>query len=322
MKRILFVAALVVLTLAVMSCAPVAVPTAAPATSAPSTQATSAPQTGGAGQAYTVAQGDTLAALADKNLGNKDWFWAIYGLTNAKHIADTTFTQITNPDNVPPGSKIYIPTKDEAAAFMAKFDPKNPDIALLFPKPAGGQLLVGNWWTSGGEFAGINGLYELYKKQYPGVYVVHAGIAGGGGVNFQAANLTKLQGGDPFDVFMLHAGKEVIQYGPEECLTPVEDIVSETEGSVMPDDLKKLLDYKGHIYTVPLNIQRGNVLWVNKKIFADNGLTPPTTFDEFFKVADALKAKGVLPLAMGGANKFEGPQTFEVVLLGTVGPDG
>src|SRR5581483_202082 len=211
---------------------------------------------------------------------------------------------------------------DEAAAFMAKFDPKNPDIALLFPKPAGGQLLVGNWWTSGGEFAGINGLYELYKKQYPGVDVVHAGIAGGGGVNFQAANLTKLQGGDPFDVFMLHAGKEVIQYDPEKYLTPVEDIVNETEGSVMPDDLKKLLDYKGHIYTVPLNIHRGNVLWVNKKIFADNGLTPPTTFDEFFKVADALKAKGVLPLAMGGANKFEGPQTFEVVLLGTVGPDG
>lgn len=322
MKRILFVATLVVLTLAVISCAPAAVPTAAPATSAPSTQATSAPQAGAAGQAYTVAQGDTLASLAEKNLGNKDWFWAIYGLTNAKHIADTSFTQITNPDNVAPGSKIYIPTKDEAAAFMAKFDPKNPDIAMLFPKPPGGQLLVGNWWTSGGEFAGINGLYELYKKEYPGVDVVHAGIAGGGGVNFQAANLTKLQGGDPFDVFMLHAGKEVIQYDPEKYLTPVEDIVNETEGSVMPDDLKKLLDYKGHIYTVPLNIHRGNVLWVNKKIFADNGLTPPTTFDEFFKVADALKAKGVLPLAMGGANKFEGPQTFEVVLLGTVGPDG
>ena len=64
------------------------------------------------------------------------------------------------------------------------------------------------------------------------------------------------------------------------------------------------------------------MLWVNKKVFADNGLTPPTTFDEFFKVADALKAKGVLALAMGGANKFEAAQTFEVTLLGTVGPDG
>jgi glucose/mannose transport system substrate-binding protein len=328
MKRILFVAVLVVLTLAVISCAAPAAPTAAPPTSAPPAQPTSAQaqptaaQPAAGGQTYTVVQGDTLASLAEKNLGNKDWLWAIYGLTNAKHIADASYTQITNPDQVDPGSKIYIPSKDEAAAFMAKFDPKNPDITMLFPKPPGGQLLVGNWWTSGGEFAGINGLYELYKKQYPGVDVVHAGIAGGGGVNFKAANLTKLQGGDPFDVFMLHAGKEAVAYDPAKYLAPVEDIVNASEGPVMPDDLKKLLTIDGHMYTVPLNIHRGNVLWINKKILADNGLTAPTTFDEFFKVADALKAKGIVPLAMGSKDAFVGPQTFEVVLLGTVGPDG
>jgi glucose/mannose transport system substrate-binding protein len=338
MKRIIFTGVLVLLTLAVMGCAPAAAPPAPAATSAPvatsapaatnapaatsaPAQPTEAPQSSAGGQTYTVIQGDTLEALAEKNLGNKDWYWAIYGLTNAKHIADATFTQITNPADVPSGSKIYIPTKEEATAFMSKFDPKNPDISMLFPKPAGGQLLVGNWWTSSGEFAGINALYELFRKQNPGVDVVHAGIAGGGGVNFQAANLTKLQGGDPFDVFMLHAGKEVIRYDPEKLLTPVEDLVNETEGSVMPKDLKDLLTYNGHIYTVPLNIHRGNVLWVNKKILADNGLTSPTTFDEFFKVADALKAKGIVALAMGGANGFEGPQAFEVTLVGTVGPD-
>ncbi len=268
-----------------------------------------------------MAQGDTLASVAEKQLGNKDWLWAIYGATNQKHIEDASFTQITNPDDVKAGSKIWVPSKADAQTFMAKFDPKNPDIHMLFPKPASGQLLVGNWWTSGGEFAGINALYQMYKKEYPGVDVVHAGIAGGGGVNFQAANLTKLQSGDPFDVFQTHAGAEIARYAPDQYLTPLEDVMNQTEGSVVPQDVKNLLQYKGHIYSIPLNIHRGNVLWVNKKVLADNGLQAPTTFDEFFKVADALKAKNIVPLAMGGSGGLEGPQAFETVLVGTVGPD-
>lgn len=275
-------------------------------------------------QTVTVTAGDWLSKLADKYFGNPQAYWPIMAYTNYANGEDPAKypNKITNPDVLEVGWVLCIPSKADAEAFLQKFDPQKGNIDLLFAKPAGGQLLVGNWWTSGGEFAGINAVYELYKKQYPGVEVIHAGIAGGGGVNFQAANLTKLQAGDPFDVFMLHAGKEVIQYDPEKYLTPVEDIVEEGEGAVMPKDLKDLLTYKGHMWTVPLNIHRGNVLWVNKKIFAENGLTPPTTFDEFFAVADALKAKGIIPLAMGGANKFEGPQLFEVVLLGVVGPDG
>lgn len=290
-----------------------AVPTAAP---------TAVPAAASAGQPYTIAQGDTLASLADKFLGNKDWLWAIYGATNQQHIQDASFTQITNPDNVPVGSKIWIPSKDVATAFMAKFDPKNPDIAMLFPKPSGGQLIAGNWWTSAGEFAAINAVYDLYRKMYPGVDLVHAGIAGGGGVNFKGATLTKLQGGDPYDVFQLHAGLEVVQYDPETYLSPVEDIINAGEGTVVSQQLKDLLTYKGHMWTVPMNIHHGNVLWINKKIFADNNLQPPTTFDEFFKVADALKAKGIVPLALGNSEGFELSQTFETVLIGTVGGDG
>ncbi|MBI4672368.1 MAG: extracellular solute-binding protein [Chloroflexi bacterium] len=273
---------------------------------------------------HTVVAGDTLSLLADKAYGNVKAYWPIMAYTNYANLDDAKKypNKITNPDVIDVGWVLCIPSQADATAFLAKFDPTKPNVGLLFGTPSSGQLQVGNWWTSGGEFAGINGVYDLYKKAYPGVELIHAGIAGGGGVNFQASNITKLQAGDPFDVFMLHAGKEVIQYDPEKYLTPVEDIVEAGEGSVMPDDLKKLLTYKGHMWTVPLNIHRGNVLWVNKKILADNGLTAPTTFDEFFTVADALKAKGIIPLAMGGANKFEGPQTFEVVLLGTVGPDG
>lgn len=58
--------------------------------------------------------------------------------------------------------------------------------------------------------------------------------------------------------------------------------------------------YDGKWVGVPFNIHRANWLWVNAKIFEENGLTPPTNWDEFFAVGDALKAKGIIPLAQGG----------------------
>jgi glucose/mannose transport system substrate-binding protein len=278
-----------------------------------------APEASGA--SYVVAEGDTLPDLAEKNFGNKDYSWAIYGLTNLQHNSDPSYVQITNADVIEPGSQIYIPSQEEADEFMSDFDVTNPDFSKLRPVPDSGQLLVGNYWTSGGEWAGISGVYDLYNEMYPGVDLVHAGTAGGAGVNFNALALTKLQGGDPFDVMQMHVAKEVLLFDPETYLMPLEDLVEETQGDVLPETLKSALTVNGHTYVVPLNIHRANVLWVNKQILADNGLTTPTTFDEFFAVADALQAKGIVPLASGGANGFETRVIFDTVLIGVLGPE-
>jgi glucose/mannose transport system substrate-binding protein len=272
---------------------------------------------------YTVTAGDWLSKLSDKFFNSVTAYWAIMGQTNYKNAEDTSFTKITNPDVLNVGDKLCIPSQADATAILNKFgDPAKGNVSVLFASLGSGQLVAGNWWTSAGEFAAINAVYTLYKQQYPGVEVIHAGIAGGGGVNFKGATLTKLQGGDPYDVFQLHAGLEVVQYDPEKYLSPVEDIINAGEGSVMPDSLKTLLTYKGHMWTVPMNIHHGNVMWVNKKLFADNGLTPPTTWDEFFKVADAFKAKGIVAFGMGGAEGWEQSLTMEQILIGTLGGQG
>jgi glucose/mannose transport system substrate-binding protein len=63
------------------------------------------------------------------------------------------------------------------------------------------------------------------------------------------------------------------------------------------------------------------VMWYNSKVFSDNGVKPPTTWDEFFTVAETFKAKGITPIAVGGSNKFEASHLFESVLLATFGAD-
>jgi glucose/mannose transport system substrate-binding protein len=84
----------------------------------------------------------------------------------------------------------------------------------------------------------------------------------------------------------------------------------------------EIVSANGHYWSVPVNIHRANVLWYNKKLFADNSLQAPATFDDFFKVADALKAKGITALALGDKEPFASGHLFEAVLVGTLGADG
>ncbi len=273
------------------------------------------------GMTYTIKLGDTLWALAEKYLGVGTAWPAIMAFTNQKNIEDSTFARIENADLIHPGWKLYIPSAKEAEEFLATFDMSKPE--LLFGKRAKGQLVVGSWWTAGGEAEGLAALFDIYKAKYPDVEIVNATVAGGAGSVFKGVLKTRLIGGNPPDTFQLHAGLEVEGYSPEKYLEPLDDLyASEGWEKVFPADLVALLkSYKGHYWGVPVNIHRSNVLWYNKKIFEDAGLTPPTTFDEFFAVCEALKAKGIVPYVLANNGGWEAPHAFECVLAGTCGAD-
>jgi glucose/mannose transport system substrate-binding protein len=187
-----------------------------------------------------------------------------------------------------------------------------------------GKLEIFSWWTAGGEAEALKALFDVYHAQYPSVQIVNATVAGGAGTNAKAVLKTRMLGGEPPDSFQVHAGHELIdtwvKSGYMESLSPL--FTSEGWDKVMPRGLLDILSYKGQIWSVPVNIHRANILWYNKKVFADANLAPPTTFDAFFKAADALKAKGIVPLAIGDKEGWEAGHTFETVLIGTLGADG
>ena len=153
---------------------------------------------------------------------------------------------------------------------------------------------------------------------------MNATVAGGAGTNAKAVLKTRMLGGDPPDSFQVHAGHELIdtwvRNGSMEPLTGL--FKAEGWTTAMPRGLLDILSYKGDIWSVPVNIHRANVLWYNKKIFADAHLAPPATFDEFFKDADALKAKGIVPFALGDKEGWEAGHAFEAVLIAALGADG
>ncbi|BDG05735.1 ABC transporter substrate-binding protein [Anaeromyxobacter oryzae] len=184
-------------------------------------------------------------------------------------------------------------------------------------------LEIFTYWTAGGEADGLAALEKVFSAKHPGVQIRNAVVAGGAGSNATAVLATRMQGGNPPDTFQIHGGAELIdtwvKTGFMEPLTKL--YKDEGLDQKFPKQLIDLVSYQGQPYSVPVNVHRNGVLWFNKKIFSDNGLTPPETWDAFFAAADKLKAKGITPLALGDKDKWESLQLFEDILLATLGPD-
>ncbi|GIO16745.1 sugar ABC transporter substrate-binding protein [Cohnella xylanilytica] len=65
-------------------------------------------------------------------------------------------------------------------------------------------------------------------------------------------------------------------------------------------DVENSTTYNGKVYGINMGKVSFTGLFYNKKIFADNGLQVPKTWDEFTKVVDTLKSKGIAPLGFAG----------------------
>ncbi|MBI5946576.1 MAG: carbohydrate ABC transporter substrate-binding protein [Chloroflexi bacterium] len=185
-----------------------------------------------------------------------------------------------------------------------------------------GKLEIFSWWTTGGEAAGLQKLYELYPNQCGGtVNIVNSTVAGGGGAQARQVLTTRMLGNDPPGSFQVHMGHELIDsWVTTNYMEPLDSLFKEQGwNDVFPKGVLDIVSYQGKPYAVPVNIHRANVLWYNKAVFTANGLQPPKTLDDFFKVADALKAKGITPLALGDVDSFASIQLMETVLLGKLG---
>jgi len=69
--------------------------------------------------------------------------------------------------------------------------------------------------------------------------------------------------------------------------------------NIAPEHLEAAKGSDGKVYGVPLMLNN-SIIWYNKKMFEDNKLEEPKTYDEFIKVSEALKAKGIVPIAQSG----------------------
>jgi raffinose/stachyose/melibiose transport system substrate-binding protein len=69
----------------------------------------------------------------------------------------------------------------------------------------------------------------------------------------------------------------------------------------------------GRIFALPVASQYTGMLY-NKKIFRDNGIVIPETWDEFIAVCDTLLAKGITPLMFQGKDAWHIHYAFDLMM--------
>lgn len=179
-----------------------------------------------------------------------------------------------------------------------------------------------SWWTGGGEEEGLLALFEVFNKHYPDIEIINATVAGGAGTNAKAVLKTRMVGGNPPDSFQVHGGAELIDtYVKPGMMEPIGHLLDEwgVRDKFNPQILQ-MCSYQGEIYSIPVNVHRGNVVWYNKAILSKYGIEPPTNLYSFIEALKKLDNAGVVPLALGDKNKWTATHLFESLMVATMGP--
>ena len=161
------------------------------------------------------------------------------------------------------------------------------------------------------------------------------------------ANLTQYQN-DPYkqklvvamgadqgpDVFFGWGGgtlKEYVDAGKVYDLTPALNADPQWKARY-PASVLAGATFDGKVYAVPINNVQPVFFYYNKQLFAQYGVSVPTTWQELLAAVKTFKDAGVAPIALGGASKWPdlmweeylvdrvgGPGAFNAAAAGTAG---
>lgn len=186
------------------------------------------------------------------------------------------------------------------------------------------QVQVVTWWSAGSEKLGFEALTKVFGEKYPDIKLVNAAASGGGGTNAKQKLAADLAAKNPPDTYQAHAGAELSSDIAAGYLQDVSALYDEFNlRKAFPKDLVDRITVDGKIYSVPSNIHRANVVWVNGEVLKKAGLSTeaPATLAAWIADMEKLKAAGVqYPITVGMS--WTQLQLLETVLLADLGVEG
>lgn len=168
-------------------------------------------------------------------------------------------------------------------------------------------LKMWSWRTE--DVDKYNEIFAVFEAENPGITVDFEAFQN---TEYNQILTTGLAGSDGPDVPMVRSYgllQPLVEAGQLEPIDGKVDGLDEIAPSVM-SGAKGRAD--GKTYAVPLSTQTLQMFY-NKKIFADNGLTVPTTWDEFIANNEKLLAAGITPMALGAKDDWVLPIFSDII---------
>ncbi len=187
-------------------------------------------------------------------------------------------------------------------------------LGLAVPALAQTELSFWSWRQE--DVKAYNEMIAEFEKTHPDIkvtYTAHEAKA------YNTILTTALAGGSGPDIIHTRAYGSLENVSGAGYLEPLNDQV---DLSNFPADLVRgtTLRADGKVYAVPFATQTV-LVYYNKDIFEQQGLTPPATWDEFMDVAEKLKAAGITPLANGTADGWTIEVASGAIMPNFYGPD-
>ncbi len=191
-------------------------------------------------------------------------------------------------------------------------------LAMLASSALAGEVEVLHWWTSGGEAAAVGVLKQMLEKQ--GHTWKDFAVAGGAGANAMTALKSRAVAGNPPTAAQVK-GPQIQKWAEMGVLANLDAVAKANKwDEIVPPQVARIMKYEGHWVAVPVNVHKINWMWVNPTVVKRSLCKIPTTWEEFFTVADKIKRSNFIPVAFGGQN-WQEATAFESVVASVGGTE-
>ncbi len=177
---------------------------------------------------------------------------------------------------------------------------------------SGSVSIIAKW--TGGEQDSFMAVLEPFKKANPDVEIKYQGA----GDNTAQIVSTAVQGGNPPDIAQLPQPGLMKQFAESGKLEPITFAKATIAKNFAPDWLR-IGSSGGKLYGLFFKVTNKSTVWNNTKAFKSAGVKAPTSWPQFLKSAQTLRASGLPAYSIAGSDGWTLTDLFENIYLRTAG---
>jgi alpha-glucoside transport system substrate-binding protein len=177
-----------------------------------------------------------------------------------------------------------------------------------------GSITFDGVWT-GAEASSFGQVIAAFNKQYPDVKVNYKPV----GDNLPTVVSTAVAGGNPPDMADIAQPGLVKQFVDKGALKPMTYAKGVFSANFAPSWVA-LGTFNKKVYGLVFKASNKSTVWYNAHAFKNAGVNAPKTWPQLVSAANTVKASGVPPYSIGGADGWTLTDLFENIYLRQAGP--